>query len=89
MAEVWQTAFGKDFGDMAQGDDKTGQKGTNSMIVMTHTKIEQTYAEKVTWISARRRRTRTESKSRPAEIFSRIEETFPPDRWTYQHQNYC
>ena len=26
-AKVWQTAFGKDFGGMAQGDDKTGQKG--------------------------------------------------------------
>ena len=23
-AEVWQTAFGKDFGGMAQGDNKTG-----------------------------------------------------------------
>ncbi len=25
-AEVWQMAFGKDFGGMAQGDNKTGQK---------------------------------------------------------------
>ena len=24
--EVWQTVFGKDFGGMAQGNDKTGQK---------------------------------------------------------------
>ena len=23
--EVWQTAFGKNFGNMAQGDNKTGQ----------------------------------------------------------------
>ncbi len=30
-AEVWQTAFGKDFGGMAQGDLKTGQKGTDSV----------------------------------------------------------
>ena len=37
-AEVWQTAFGKDFGGMAQGDDKTGQKGTNSVFVTTHKK---------------------------------------------------
>ncbi len=28
-AETWQTAFGKDFGGMAQGDKKTGHKGTN------------------------------------------------------------
>jgi len=38
-AEVWQTAFGKDFGGMAQGDNKTGQKGTNAMFVMTHDEI--------------------------------------------------
>ncbi len=38
-AEVWQTAFGKDFGGMAQGDDKTGQKGTNSVFIMTHKEI--------------------------------------------------
>jgi hypothetical protein len=33
-AEVWMTAFGKDFGGMSQGDNKTGQKGTNVMFVM-------------------------------------------------------
>ncbi len=39
-AKVWQTAFGKDFGGMAQGNNKTGQKGTNAMFVMTHDKIQ-------------------------------------------------
>ena len=38
-AEVWQTVFGKDFGGMCQGDNKTGQKGTNAMFVMTHDEI--------------------------------------------------
>lgn len=38
-AEVWQTVFGKDFGGMAQGDNKTGEKGTNAMFVMTHDEI--------------------------------------------------
>ncbi len=38
-AEVWQTAFGKEFGEMAQGDKKTGQKGTNGMFVMTHDEL--------------------------------------------------
>jgi hypothetical protein len=38
-AEVWQTAFGKEFGGMCQGDNKTGQKGTNAMFVMTHDEI--------------------------------------------------
>jgi hypothetical protein len=33
-AEILQTAFGKDFGGMAQGCNKTGQKGTNAMFVM-------------------------------------------------------
>ncbi len=37
--EIWQTAFGKDFGGMAQGDNKTGQKGTNAIFVMTHADI--------------------------------------------------
>jgi hypothetical protein len=35
-AETWKTAFGKDFGRMAQGNKKTGQKGTNSIFIMTH-----------------------------------------------------
>jgi hypothetical protein len=37
--DIWQTAFGKDFGGMAQGDNKTGQKGTNAIFVMTHKEI--------------------------------------------------
>ncbi len=39
--EVWQTAFGKDFGGMAQGNKKTGQNGTNSIFVMTQNKIKK------------------------------------------------
>jgi hypothetical protein len=31
-AEVWQMEFGKDFGGIAQGDNKTGQKETNSIF---------------------------------------------------------
>ncbi len=38
--EVWQTAFKKDFGGMAQGDNKTGQKGTNLIFVITHNEIK-------------------------------------------------
>ncbi len=33
MAEVWQTAFSKDFSDMVQGDNKIGQEGINSVFV--------------------------------------------------------
>jgi hypothetical protein len=53
MAKVWQTAFGKDFGGVAQGNDKTGQKGTNSIFVMTHAEIKQVYADKVTFTYAK------------------------------------
>ena len=38
-AEVWRTSFGKDFGGMVQGDNKTGQKGTDAMLVMSHNEI--------------------------------------------------
>jgi hypothetical protein len=41
-AEIWQTAFGKDFSDIVQiEDNKKGQKGTNTMFVMTHDEIKQ------------------------------------------------
>ena len=39
-AEVWQTVFGKEFGGMVQADNKTGQKGVNSIFVMTHDEIK-------------------------------------------------
>ncbi len=45
-AEVWQTALGKDFGGMAQGCNKTGQKGTNAMFIMAHDKIRHALAAK-------------------------------------------
>ncbi len=43
-AKVWQTASGRDIGGIAQGENKTGQKGTNPMFVMTHNKIAHAYA---------------------------------------------
>ncbi len=52
-AKLWQTAFGKDFGGMAQGDNKTGQKGTNSIFVMTHEEIAMAKKEGKTWSYAR------------------------------------
>jgi hypothetical protein len=38
-SEIWQTVFGKDLGGVAQGNNKTGQKGKNSIFVMTHAEI--------------------------------------------------
>jgi hypothetical protein len=40
-AETWQRAFRKDFGGTAQCDNKTGQKGTKSIFIMTNDKIEK------------------------------------------------
>ena len=40
-AETWQTEFGMDFGVMAQCDNKTEQKGTNAIFVMTKDEIAQ------------------------------------------------
>ncbi len=44
MGDVWQTAFGRDFGGMAQGDNKTCQKGTNAMFIVIHDKIAHAHA---------------------------------------------
>ena len=33
---VWTTAFGKGWGNLTQGDNKTRTKGTNSLIVINH-----------------------------------------------------
>jgi hypothetical protein len=41
-AEVWQMAFRQGFGGMAQGDNKTEQKGTIAMFLMTHDGINST-----------------------------------------------
>ena len=39
MKYLWETAFGKEFGNLAQGDNGTGEKGTNSICVMTPEEI--------------------------------------------------
>ena len=37
--ETWTTALGKEFGNIAQGDHKTGEKGTDCVFVMNHEQI--------------------------------------------------
>jgi hypothetical protein len=39
FTEVWETAFGKEFGNQAQGYNKTGEKGTDTLFVMDHEQI--------------------------------------------------
>ncbi len=36
---LWERAFGKEFGDLAQGDMATDTPGTNSIVVLTHEQI--------------------------------------------------
>jgi hypothetical protein len=38
--DVWTTAFGKELGGLAQGDNKTGAAGTDTVFFMTHNEIQ-------------------------------------------------
>ena len=42
----WSRGFGKEFGGLAQGDDLTGEKSSNTVFVMTHDKIARIPKEK-------------------------------------------
>ncbi len=44
---TWQTAFGKDFGSMCQGDNKTGAKDTHPMFVMKPEEVNHMPAAKL------------------------------------------
>jgi hypothetical protein len=39
--EVWTTAFGKEFGTLAQGDEKTNTPGTDSIFILELQNIKQ------------------------------------------------
>ena len=45
--EVWATAFGKEFGSLAQGDNRTGAKSTDSLVVLTHKEIRDIPTDRV------------------------------------------
>ena len=47
LSQIWCTAFGKEFGNVAQDNDHTGEKGTNSIFVMTHEQILRIPKDKV------------------------------------------
>ena len=40
MYEIWTTAFGKEFGGLAQGDNKTGAVGTMTIFFLNHERIK-------------------------------------------------
>jgi hypothetical protein len=41
LRTTWRNAMGKEFGNMAQGDIKTGTPGMNAVFVLTHDKIQR------------------------------------------------
>jgi hypothetical protein len=45
--DTWMTAFGNNFGGMSQGDNKTGQVGTNAMFVMDPKEIPNIPADRM------------------------------------------
>ena len=47
MMKIWTTAFGKEYVIMAQGNKKTGMKGTKYIFVMSHNEIDNIPAD---WI---------------------------------------
>ena len=48
IGELWKTAFGKEFGGLAQGDIKKKTVGTNAIFIMSHSNIK-TYKRKYTY----------------------------------------
>ena len=41
LRTTWRNAMGKEFGNMAQGDKKTGTPGMNAIFVLAHEEIER------------------------------------------------
>ena len=47
LGPTWQRGFGKEFGNLCQGDDLTGEVGTNALHVMSHADIANIPADRV------------------------------------------
>lgn len=45
MCKTWITAFGKELGSLAQGDDTTGTAGTNTIFFLDHAGIKHIPAD--------------------------------------------
>ena len=39
--DVWETGFGKEWGGLAQGDKRTGARGTNTLIILSPDQIHE------------------------------------------------
>ena len=94
-AEVWQTAFGKDLEGMAQRCNKTGQKGTNAMYVMTRAAIASTLAAGkkslmliLSLITAHKRKTQTGFKLQQAKTSFNVIWSYQSTQQTSTQQKY-
>ena len=47
LSEVWTTVFGKEFGNLTQGGQKTGTRGTNAMFVMIPEQIKRIIGDRI------------------------------------------
>jgi len=47
LRDTWSRAFGKEFGNLAQGDPTTNTPGTNSIYVLTHDQIKHIPKDRV------------------------------------------
>ena len=47
LKETWTNSLGREFGSLAQGDIKSGTKGTNCVFVMNHEQIASIPADRV------------------------------------------
>jgi hypothetical protein len=45
--DSWQTAFGKDFGSMCQGDNETRANSTNAIFMITPKEVDHTSAARL------------------------------------------
>ena len=44
---MWKTAFGKEFRSLAQGNNRTGAKDTDSLVLLTHQEIKYIPTDRV------------------------------------------
>jgi hypothetical protein len=47
LREIWTKAFGKEFGNLAQGDKHTETKGTDSIFVLSPAAIKNIPADRI------------------------------------------
>ena len=47
LKDVWKTGFGKEWGGLTQGDKRTGESGTNTLIILSPDRIHEITNDRV------------------------------------------